>query len=215
MAWPRRWDISLLIWAFTFAALSNAFGMTPPIYVLEDWLGNVLRVDNAAVSLLLIFTLLNFFLPVTLGLIVAWTGRFLSRAKEPLRISFSKHTPALVPVGFAVWFAHYGFHFATGALAIIPAIQNFMIDHGLLIFGEVPNWRLSNILPFSWLLPLQLLVVLIGFGGSYTVLGEIGRHENESFAAQLPWLLLLICVTIAAIALFNLPMEMRGTSFGH
>ncbi len=215
MAWPRRWDLSLAVWVFTFAALSNAFGMTPPIYQVEAWLGRLFRTDSEFFSLMLIFALLNVVLPVTLGLLVAWLGRLLAKSKEPIRVSFSKYTPALVPLGFAVWFAHYGFHFATGALAIIPATQNFLIDHGLLLLGDTPNWRLSNILPFSWLLPMQLLIILIGFGGSYFVLGDIGRHEKESFSAQLPWLLLLIGLAIVAIYLFTLPMEMRGTSLGH
>jgi len=214
-AWPRRWDLSFLVWVFTFAALSNAFGMTPPVYAVEKWLDGVLRPGNAAISLLIIFALLNIMLPAVLGVFVAWTNRRLAGVKEPWRVSFSKYTPSIVPIGFAIWFAHYGFHFATGALAIIPLVQNFLIDHGLLIFGETPNWKLSNVLPFAWLLPLQLLIVLIGFGGSYYVLGDIGRHRKESFVAQLPWLLLLIGLALAAIFLFTLPMEMRGTSFGH
>ncbi|MDX1412738.1 MAG: hypothetical protein R3293_01020 [Candidatus Promineifilaceae bacterium] len=214
-AWPRQWDLSLLVWVFSFAALSNAFGMTPPVYRVEELLRSNLRLNNVAGSLLLIFTLLNVILPAALGLIVAWSSRKLARSKEPLRVSFSRYTPALVPIGFGIWFAHYGFHFATGALAIIPAVQNFLIDHGLRILSETPNWRISNILPFSWLLPLQILVVLIGFGGSYYVLSEIGRHEKESLVAQLPWLLVLVGVALAAIFLFNLPMEMRGTNLGH
>ena len=40
-------------------------------------------------------------------------------------------------------------------------------------------------------------------------------HEEESFGAQLPWLLLLLALAAAAIFLFTLPMEMRGTGFMH
>jgi ferredoxin len=212
-AWPYRWDLSLLVWIFTFAALSNAFGMTPPIYATVSWLGGVLNTNNEALLLLLIFAVLNILLPLFLGLPISWIGRSLAGGKEPLRVSFSKHTPALVPIGFAVWLAHYGFHFATGALSIIPAMQNFLIDHGITLLGTVPDWTLSNILPFSWLLPLQVMIIVLGFGGSYYVLSDIGRHEKESFTAQLPWLLLILGLAIAAVFLFNLPMEMRGTGF--
>lgn len=214
-AWPRRWDLSLLIWLFAFAGLSNAFGMTPPVYLLEAWLQQLLETANEFLSLFIIFTVLNLMLPLALGLLAAGISRALSRAKEPLRVSFSKHTPILVPLAFAVWLAHYGFHFATGALAIIPALQNFSLDHGLTLLGQQPNWQLSNILPFSWLLPLQLLIMLVGFGGSYFLLGEIGRNEKESFTAQLPWVILLVGIAAAAIYLFNLPMEMRGTNIIH
>jgi polyferredoxin len=214
-AWPYRWDLSLLIWLFTSAALSNAFGMTPPIYATVAWLGQIVRVDSEALALLLIFAFLNIFLPLVVGLAVSWTSRTMAKKKEPLRVSLSKHTPALVPIGFAVWLAHYGFHFATGALSIIPALQNFFIDHGILLFGRAPFWTLSNIVPFSWLLPLQVLIIVLGFAGSYFVLAEIGRHEGEPLSAQLPWLILLLGLAVIALYLFTLPMEMRGTGFMH
>ncbi len=214
-AWPRRWDISLLVWFFTFAALSNAFGMTPPVYSSAAWLSAVLQTSNEGLLLLIIFSVLNLLLPLSVGLFAAWLSRSFAGVEEPLRISFSKFTPLLVPIGFAVWFAHYGFHFATGALAIVPATQNFLIDHGVSLFGAAPNWQLSALLPFSWLLPLQVLCVVLGFAGSYFVLGDIGRHEDSPFAAQLPWLLVLLGIAVAAIYLFTLPMEMRGTGFMH
>ena len=66
-----------------------------------------------------------------------------------------------------------------------------------------------------WLLPLQVLCVVLGFAGSYFVLNDIGRIENATFPTQLPWLLLLLAVAVAAIYLFTLPMEMRGTGFMH
>jgi hypothetical protein len=212
-SWPRRWDLSFLVWFFTFSALSNAFGMTPPVYSTAAWLAGLLNTSNEALLLLIIFFFLNILLPLSLGLIVAWLSRSASGQAEPLRVSFSKFTPVLVPVAFAIWFAHYGFHFVTGALSIIPAAQSFLIDHGIFLFGETPNWQLSTILPFSWLLPLELLCVILGFAGSYLVLGEIGKREKSSFAAQLPWLFLLLGIAAAAIYLFTLPMEMRGTAF--
>lgn len=214
-AWPRRWDLSLLVWFFTFAALSNAFGMTPPVYTTAAWLAGLLNTNSEALLLLIIFFVLNLLLPVLLGLVAALLSRTLSESHETLRATFSKFTPILVPLGFAIWFAHYGFHFITGALAIIPATQNFLIDHGILLLGETPNWQLSAILPFSWLLPLQVIAVVIGFAGSYFVLGDIGNREQTSFMSQFPWLLLLIGIAVAAIYLFTLPMEMRGTGLMH
>lgn len=214
-SWPRRWDISVLIWLFVFAGLSNAFGMTPPVYALEAWLAGVLNWRNEGVLLLLIFGVLNLLLPLGVGLAVAALSRRLATSREPLRVAFSKYTPALVPLGFAIWMAHYGFHFATGALSIIPALQGFLIDHGVALLGSAPNWTLSNVLPFSWLLPLQLLVTLAGFGGSFVVLNAIGRREKTPFTALLPWFLLLVALAAVAIYLFTLPMEMRGTGLMH
>ncbi len=213
--WPRRWDVSLLVWLFAFASLSNAFGMTPPVYATGAWLAGVLNTGNEGLILFLIFGVLNLLLPLGMAILVASMSRGLARAKEPLRVSLALFTPSLVPVGFAVWLAHYGFHFATGALGIVPALHSFLIDHGVMLFGDTPAWQLSSILPFSWLLPLQVLSVVLGFAGSVLVLGDIARRERRDFAAQLPWLLLLLGIAAAAVYLFTLPMEMRGTGFLH
>lgn len=218
-AWPQRWDIAFLALLFVFASLGNAFGMVPPIYSLMTWMATWLPIRSEAVALLLILGTLNLLLPVALGLGAAWLSRQLTGSTESLRLSLSRYTPALVPLGFAVWFAHYGFHFATGALTIVPIFQNFLLDHGVTLLG-LPNWSLGAILPFRWLLPLQALIVLGGLLSGLYVLGERARcaHPNSQIMmrAMLPWLLLLLALAFTALYLFTLPMEMRGTvGFGH
>ncbi len=203
---------------FTFASVSNAFGMVPPFYALQGWLANWLGISNEAVLLLLIFGVTILLLPAAICLGAAWGSRRLSGAAEraPLRVVCTRYAPAFVPLGFAIWLAHYGFHFATGALAIIPVLQNFLLDHGLTWLGRAPNWQMSGILPGSWLLPLQTIVVLAGFGGSLYVANEIGRQAHKrpqiAFKAVLPWAFVLLGLALAALTTFNLPMEMRGVN---
>ena len=36
-----------------------------------------------------------------------------------------RHAYSFVPLGFAIWMAHYLFHFLTGAMTIVPAFQTF------------------------------------------------------------------------------------------
>jgi hypothetical protein len=214
-AWPRRWDISLLVLVFAFASLSNAFGMTPPFYDLYAWLSGVLGASEFAL-LAIIFTLLNLVAPVVLGLAAAWLSRSLGDPGEPLRVAFSRFVPAFVPLAFAIWLAHYGFHFVTGALTVAPVAQTFLLDHGLNWFGA-PNWALGPIMPGNWILPAQTVIVLAGFGLSLFVGNRISRRDFADPATArrvlLPWLLLLLLMAAAALATFNLPMEMRGTIF--
>ncbi len=216
-AWPRRWDVSFLVLVFAFAGLSNAFGMVPPFYNLQRWLSAALGVTNELVLLLLIFGLLNLALPAALGLGAASLSRALAGRTEALRVVFSRFAPTFAPLGVAVWLAHYGFHFATGALAIIPVTQSFLIDHGLTWLGTEPNWQLGPLLPGGWLLPLQTLIVPAGFAGSLWVGRRIGRRDFDDPAAAmrafLPWLVVLAGLAAAALGTFNLPMEMRGTMF--
>ena len=216
-AWPRRWDISYLVLVFAFASLSNAFGMVPPFYELQLWLSGVLRTTNEFVLLVLIFGLLNLVLPAAVGVGAAWSSRALAAQAEPLRVSFSRFAPACIPLAVGVWLAHYGFHFATGALAIIPVFQTFLLDHGLAWLGSTPNWQLGPILPGDWILPLQTLIVLAGFAGSLYLGNRIARRDfgrgPRAMRALLPWLLVLAALAAAALGTFNLPMEMRGTIF--
>ncbi len=208
-AWPRRWDVALLVWLFAFAGLSNAFGMTPPVYALETWLAGALGIRSEGPVLLLIFGVLLIVLPVAVATAVGWLSRALAGAREPLRVTVSLFTPALVPLAFGIWFAHYWFHFASGALALIPVAQNFLIDHGVAL--PAPDWSLAALMPFGWLLPVQLFATLAGFVASYLVLDGIGKREERPLKALVPWLVLLGVLTAVAILLFTQPMEMRGT----
>jgi len=209
-AWPLRWDLGLLALVFAFAALSNAFGMAPPFYDLLERLGAM----PIGLRLVLIFGALNLLLPAATGLGVAALSRAISGSRELLRHNFGRYAPTALPLAFAIWLAHYGFHFATGALALIPVMHAFLQDHGLALAGR-PDWTMSAILPFSWLLPLQVIATLLGLAGSlYALDRRAGRTAAPpSRTALLPWAILWLLLAFAAIAIFSLPMEMRGTRF--
>ena len=213
-AWPRRWDLAFLALVLAFTAVSNAFGMVPPVYALEETLGRWLNTRSEALVLFLVFGTINLVLPAVLGLSAAWLGRRLAGRDKAgsLRAVFTRYAPAVVPLGFAIWLAHYAFHFATGALTIIPVFHSFLLDHGLRLSSASPNWSLSAIVPTNWLLPLQVMIVLMGFVGSLYVVGELARRApSEPRVATLPWLALFLALAFAAVYVFNLPMEMRGT----
>ena len=53
-SWSRRWDMSLLVIALAFMGLSNAFGMVPPYYALQEELALTLGITSEFVALLLI-----------------------------------------------------------------------------------------------------------------------------------------------------------------
>ena len=115
-----------------------------------------------------------------------------------------------------IWFAHYWFHFASGALTIVPVLQSFLLDHGIALLGAKPAWSLGAILPGDWLIVLELASVLIGFMASLVVLRRQATantgDEHSANRVLLPWLVLLILLAVAAILIFMLPMEMRGTA---
>ncbi|MEJ2748990.1 MAG: FesM, partial [Anaerolineae bacterium] len=155
---------------FAFTGISNAFGMVPPVYQLETWLAAVLDTQNEGLILLIIFTFLNLVLPIGLGLGAAWLSRAWAKRKESLRLTLARYAPAFAPLAFSGWLAHYGgFHFLGSALAIIPVMQSFLLDHNITAFGQ-PDWTKGPVLPMAWLDPLELVIVLVGFGASLYVL---------------------------------------------
>lgn len=208
----RRWDWGFLILTFAFAGLANAFGMVPPVFALQEAVAAWLGTQSEGLVLALIFGAILVAIPAVVGLSVAWLSRALSGRDEPLRASFSRFVPAVAPLAFAIWLAHYGFHFATGALSIIPVFQSFLLDHGVALLGR-PDWTVGALLPTSWLAPLEILITLVGLIAGLYLVGERASHTQERLAAQLPWMLLLVFLALAAVGLFTMPMEMRGTNF--
>ena len=132
----RRKDIAALAVVFTFGALLNAFGMVSPVYAVESWLGRVLHVGREAPVLGLIFTFFLILEPVVLLGLAAWCARLWSgnqRALLPLAVRYSY---GLVPIGFGMWLAHYGFHFLTGLYTVIPVTQSALAHLGWPISGR-------------------------------------------------------------------------------
>lgn len=214
-SWLPRVDFALLALMLVFASLGNAFGMVPPVYALEQRLAMLLHTQNEAVLLLVIFGALDLLFPVLAGYGAAWlSAKLTTEPFSPTRI-LTRFAPAAIPLGFSVWMAHYGFHFATGALTVIPAFQNFLLEWGITLLGDMPNWRLAMLLPTSKLLPMQISLVVLGLGSSLWGLEARARQlfarQSESGRAMIPWAVLFLLIAVAAMATFSLPMEMRGT----
>jgi polyferredoxin len=215
--WPRRWSLSLMIISLAFMGLMNAFGMVPPVYRLLDWLNTGLGIRLEALRLAAIFALGDFLLPAGLALLAAWAGARLTRNSHPnaLKDLTAQYAPAFIPAGFGIWLAHYGFHFAIGGLSIIPVMQSFLLDHRLAWLGNQPRWDLSNVIPIDWIFPLQVIAIISGFFIALLVLARRAlkpeRQPLESLKEMLPWAFIITLLILLSLAVFNLPMEMRGT----
>jgi ferredoxin len=214
--WPARWDLSGLAIALAFAGLTNALGMVPPMYTLAGRVGAWLGTKSEALVLLVLFAVGMLILPAGVGLGAAAATRRLSGGQESLRALFARYAPVTVPIGLGIWAGHYLFHFATAAATLIPVTQHFLLDHGLNWLGT-PQWQLGPIVPSALVLPLQIGAVLAGLVGSLRVLGSMGAGpDSQTRAAAWPWMLIVVAMALAAVYLFTLPMEMRGTlGLGH
>jgi hypothetical protein len=210
----QRKDIAALAAVFTFGALANAFGMVSPAYVVEAWLGKMFAINNPAATLGIVFVILLIIAPLFLLGVAAWLTRILrgsALAVAPLAVRYSY---TLVPMGLGMWLAHYGFHFFTGALTIVPVTQSALAAVGLHVLGA-PRWTWTG-LPVGIVRPIELGFLLLGFAGSLLVAYQLSEEDSPAapIRALAPWAALCVLLLVASIWLMWQPMEMRATLMG-
>jgi polyferredoxin len=208
----QRPDLAALVLFLTFAAFMNAFGMVTPVYALESWLGGVLGLSPGPMTIGILYLLGTILLPALLVGGVAKASATLSASGKTVVQEATHFAYALVPVGFGMWAAHYLFHFMVGGLTIIPATQEYLADLGIPLLGA-PAWSLGPMVPESWLLPIELLLLETGLLVSMVVTHRIAQREVGTRATRgaLPWWGLAVLLSFAGIWLLLQPMEMRGT----
>jgi hypothetical protein len=210
-------DFSYLVVSLAFMGLMNAFGMVSPVAAVHAWLNESLGISSDGWRLLLIFGVGNLLLPGLLLFAGSWSSsRFATTQKGSSLLTYvHRYAPAFAPMGFGIWLAHYGFHFAISGLSIIPVFQSFLLARGFSWLGTKPDWSLSYLLPPEWIFPLQVASVMLGFFVALFVLAKIAYRADieplDGLREMLPWALILLLMTIAALAVYNLPMEMRGS----
>jgi hypothetical protein len=211
----RRWDIAALALLFVFGGMLNAFAMVAPAYRAEEWLARVTGVASEAPLLAVLFVVLLVLVP--LSIVVAAAGATTVLVRQPgtsvVRTALS-YAYTLVPFGFGVWTAHYGFHFLTGVLTIVPVVQSAAIDiFGWAAFGQ-PLWRWTGMRP-GLVFPIQLGLVMLGAVGSLALAYRVSGQEypNRPGLATLPWAIVTIALGTGAAWVLSQPMEMRGVGF--
>lgn len=207
----NRKDIAALTIVFCFGALMNAFGMVSPIYVVERWLGQILHIHSEAPILGLLFAIFLVVEPVILLGLAAWISRAWARVESPFLPLAVRYTYSLVPLGFGMWLAHYGFHFLTGLYTIIPVTQNIFADLGWPILGA-PRWTLVGLSRYI-VQPLEFGFLLLGTAGSFLVLWRFAEEDSEHHPVRLfvPWAIVCLLLLLAATWLITQPMDMRTT----
>jgi polyferredoxin len=210
----ERPDIAALAVVFTFAALINAFAMTAPAVAIERRLAGLLHVTSEVFVLGMLFLLALVVLP---GLLLTGAAAATRMAAGDDRASVGaiarRYAFAMIPLGFGMWLAHYGFHLLTGILALVPVTQSAAIDlTGWAALGE-PAWRLAGMQPGS-VYPIQLGFVLLGTCGAAGLVRAVSNreHPTRASAASAPWLVVIALLAALALWILNQPMEMRGLS---
>jgi len=209
-----RKDFAALAVVFTFGALLNAFGMVSPVYVVQAWLSRVLGMTARAPILGLLFVAILVVEPVVLIGLTAWTTKRLTGARGGLLPLATRYATTLIPLGFGVWLSHYGFHFFTGVMTVIPVAQSAAADLGWAWLGR-PNWGFGG-LRASAVYPIELSFLVFGMISAWTVARRLAccDYPSASWRAFAPWAVLHTILFATAVWLLAQPMEMRGTFLG-
>ena len=177
-------------------------------------MGKLLSVSHQAPVLGIIFVVFLIIEPAILLGAAAWLTRVLGGSNLALVPLAMRYSYALVPLGFGMWLAHYGFHFFTGILTIVPVMQTAIASLGVHVFGA-PLWTWTG-LPTRFVQPMELGFLLLGFAGSLLVVHTLAEEDcaHQPMRAFVPWAAVCVLVGLASVWLMFQPMEMRATMMG-
>jgi hypothetical protein len=211
----RRFDFTVLAAIFTFGALLNAFAMISPVYALEQGIADFTGLRLEWPILAGLFAVALVLEPALLLGAAALSTRWLAGSGESVPALVNRFARSLVPIGFGVWLAHYGFHFFTGCLTVIPVAQNAASQaFGRPLLGE-PIWQLGG-LPDSMVMPMEVGFLSLGLLGSWMVAWGIAQElsRRRVWSGFLPWAVVHLMLFVSGLWIMNQPMDMRGTFLG-
>ncbi len=211
----RRPDLAALVVLFVFGALTNAFAMVTPIRHVEFWIAGLVGTRSEAVVLACLFVGLIAVVPAALLGGASWLTRAATGDARPVAAIAMRYVYGLVPFGFGVWLAHYGFHLLTGVFVVVPITQSAVVDlFGRALLGD-PRWRWAGMRPGS-VFPIEVGLLLLGAIGSLGVLTAMIADDfpDREARAFTPWAAVIMLLLAAAIWVMYQPMEMRGLGIG-
>ena len=205
----NRLDVSVLVGVLTFGAFANALGMTASWLALVDEMvarGWAMWVAEGALAVSAIVVV-----PAALVVGAGWAAS--AKAGPSLRESICRGLHALVPLGAAMWAAHWIFHLSTGWSTGLPVLQRAAQDLGLMWFGE-PEWAASCCGPIpGWLKPLELLLLQAGLlMSAWMAWRSLGVEAARGVRSAAPWWVVALCLYAVGCWIVLEPMQMRGTA---
>lgn len=210
-----RTDIAALGLVLVFGAFANAAGMIAPVVEWQESLRAALGHPPRLVITTLFYAIAILVLPWATVRVAAELSRATGPIPDEWHSVALRYWAALVPLGFAMWLAHYSFHFFTSAGTIIPAAQRFAADFGAGSWGD-PLWQCACCeSAASWIIHLEVLMLDVGLLASlytcFRIAQRTSRGDWAALRACWPWLTLITILFVGGVWILLQPMEMRGT----
>jgi cytochrome c oxidase assembly factor CtaG/polyferredoxin len=212
----RRPDIVAMALVLSFAAFANAAAMIAPVTAGEAYLGARLKLPSTAPVAGAMLLLIMLGAPA-LAYHLAWLasrGAVHARGISPREVS-RRLALSLVPIGLAMWAAHFLFHLSTGFGSAIPVIQRAARAAGIGWLG-IPRWEMMTpALGPQHLLALQLLLldggVLISLYLAWRIARQYAPPIGSALRLTAPWAVVALILYLGGVWIVLQPMQMRGT----
>lgn len=210
----ERPDIAALALVCVFGAFANAAGMLAPVLATEQAFAARLGLPAPVLTALgLVLALVV--APVTASLAAAHVGRVASGVERSVRALVCRGALALIPLGLAMWSAHFVFHALSGIATALPVAQRALADLGQTWAGT-PAWASAcDVSAPAWLTGVELLLLDAGLlvtlaVGWRSALDLAGGTARRALALHAPWAALALALWLAGVWIVFQPMQMRG-----
>lgn len=211
----QRYDLAALVILLVFGAFANAAGMVGPVVEWQSRFAQQLSGLPPDVITSASYLIALVVLPLFLVALVSAASRRWANLEEPALRTATRFAYALVPLGFAMWLAHYSFHFFTSWQSLWPVTQRFAQDHGWAALGT-PEWTCACCAgAAAWIPRAELLFLDFGLLGSlyaaYRIAELNTKSATQAVKSFMPWATLAVLLFVVAVWIIYQPMQMRGT----
>jgi cytochrome c oxidase assembly factor CtaG/ferredoxin len=210
-----RPDIAMLTLVLVFGSCANAAGMVGPVVEWEQQLQATLGLSSARSIVTIYYLLALLVAPLaSVGMASELSRRWADLPSSSTRIA-TRYAYSLIPLGFGMWLAHYGFHLLTSYETIVPTVQRFAADFGLSGLGA-PRWNCACCKEIGdWVVRLELVFLDFGFLLSLYTAYRLAQADSQrtlqTFRTVLPWSALITLLFLLDVWIVFQPMQMRGT----
>lgn len=210
----KRPDLAALVLVLVFGAFANAAGMIAPVVEWQDALRQQWELSSLFWPAGVYYLLCLIVGPTLVIAGVSSLSRRWGKITPSWRETATRQVYALVPLGFAMWLAHYSFHFLTSYDAAVPAVQRFLGEFGVNLGS--PDFTATCCRPaMAWLPRLEILFLdvgmLLSLYTAYRIALSSAADYRHGLKALTPWAILIVLLFALGIWILLQPMQMRGT----
>jgi ferredoxin len=193
----QRFDIAALALILVFGAFINAAGMTDPVMM---WMHRLHAPFFVFITVLYLTGL--FAVPAMLAMVCGWLCKLWAGSASSVRALICAFALAMVPLGFAMWIAHFASHLISGWDTLAEPVARIL---------SIASPNSSH--PWISAIPVQLVLLDLGLLLTlYTAWRLANRVApgRSAFGAMSPWALLAGALYCAGVWIVFQPMQMRG-----